>query len=76
MTAHRIEDALRRNSLPVTTNFSSAALAKAALSDKKRAGSTVTLAIPSEIGNCTLRTIDISELEELIAVGLPPMGEP
>ena len=74
--AHRIEAALKENGLPTTTDFSPDALAKAALSDKKRAGSTVTLAIPSEIGACTLRSLNVNELEELITAGLSPMEEP
>ena len=75
-TAHRIEAALKKNGLPTTTDFSPAALAKAALSDKKRASNTLTLAIPSEIGACTLRPVDVSELEELIAAGLSTLEEP
>ncbi|MCR4818101.1 MAG: 3-dehydroquinate synthase [Fretibacterium sp.] len=74
-TACRIEAALKKNDLPTATNFSPTALAKAALSDKKRTGSTVTLAIPSEIGACSLRTVDIHELEGLIAAGLSPMED-
>ncbi|MCR5346772.1 MAG: 3-dehydroquinate synthase [Fretibacterium sp.] len=74
-TARRIEAALMKNGLPVTTTFSSDELARAAFSDKKRTGSTVTLAVPAEIGSCTLRTINISDLKELIAAGLSPMEE-
>ena len=74
-TARRIEAALKRNSLPATTEFSPTELAKAALSDKKRAGSTVTLAIPSEIGACTLKPVSVAELEGIIAEGLPPLQE-
>ena len=74
-TACRIEAALKKNGLPTETDFSPTALAKAALSDKKRAGSTVTLAIPSEIGACTLRSLNVNELEELITTGLSPLEE-
>ena len=74
-TARRIESTLKKNGLPTTTGFSPTGLAKAALSDKKRAGSTVTLAIPSEIGACTLQSLNVNELEELIAAGLSPLEE-
>lgn len=68
--AARIEGALLRNSLPVTAPFSAAALTAAALSDKKRAGSEITLVIPREIGNCTLRKVAVTELHDIIAAGL------
>lgn len=68
--AARIESALLKNALPVTTSFSASALARAALSDKKRAGDGITLVIPQDIGNCVLREIPVSELPGVIAAGL------
>lgn len=56
--------------LPTRTNFSAATLAEAALSDKKRAGGTVTLVIPNSIGDCTLQKMPISELERVIEAGM------
>ncbi|MBR1673256.1 MAG: 3-dehydroquinate synthase [Fretibacterium sp.] len=72
-TALRIEGALKKSSLPITTNYSPSELSKAALSDKKREMNNITLAIPCEIGACALRTVGVGELEGIIAAGLPPL---
>ena len=61
---------LSRFSLPATTNFSSAELYASALSDKKRAGSSVTLIVPRQIGQCDMISIPVSELESFIKAGL------
>ena len=46
------------------------ALAQAALSDKKRAGDTITVVVPRQIGVCELRKLPVSQLQSLIAAGL------
>lgn len=69
-TARRIEAALRRSGLPTATNFTPDELAAAALSDKKRSGGVITLAIPAAIGACDLRTTEVSELAGIIADGV------
>lgn len=69
-TARRIVDALRGNGLPVSSEHSASELAKAAMSDKKRSGAKITIAVPSEIGACTLKTIAADELESIISKGL------
>ncbi len=68
--AQRICACLTRHRLPTTTDFSAEDLAEAALSDKKRAGDTITLVIPRGIGQCIQKTIPVSRLAAVIAAGL------
>lgn len=68
--AERIAACLAKNDLPTGTSFSAADLARAALSDKKRAGDTITIVVPRRIGACSLRPLPVDELEALIAAGL------
>ena len=68
--AEHIAGCLAKNDLPTGTGFSSQDLARAALSDKKRAGDTITIVVPRQIGACQLRKLPVSELEALIAAGL------
>ena len=69
-TADRICSALRLTGLPISTEYSPEVLAQAALSDKKRAGDSITIVVPREIGNCELKKIHVSELEAIIRAGL------
>ncbi|NLA25829.1 MAG: 3-dehydroquinate synthase [Firmicutes bacterium] len=71
--AARIEKTLLENSLPVTTNFTAAGLAAAALADKKRAGEEITLVLPREIGDCILWKIAVKELQGIIDAGMEPL---
>jgi 3-dehydroquinate synthase len=66
----RIEAALVKNDLPITTEFSPEALANAALSDKKRAGGQMTLVVPRGIGDCTLMDLPVEQLERVFRVGM------
>ncbi|MCI2056296.1 MAG: 3-dehydroquinate synthase [Oscillibacter sp.] len=68
--ADRIAAVLKRNALPVSTNFSAAELADAALSDKKRTGGTITLVVPEKIGTCCLKTIPVDQLQDVFEAGL------
>ena len=68
--AQRIAACLAKNDLPTGTGFSAADLAHAALSDKKRAGDTITIVVPRRMGACSLRPLPVGELEALIAAGL------
>ena len=56
--------------LPNHTTYSADALFHSALSDKKRAGTNVTLIVPVDIGNCILRKTPINELKSFIEAGL------
>ena len=68
--ADRIAAVLKRNGLPVSTEYGAAALADAALADKKRTGGDITLVIPRRIGDCFLKKIPITELETVFRAGL------
>ena len=68
--ARRVEKALARNGLPVTTTFSPEALAQAALSDKKRAGGKITLVVPKRIGDCALIDIPVEQLADVFRAGM------
>ncbi len=65
-----IEDVLRAFGLPTETEFDAQSLANAALSDKKRAGDTLTLVVPRAIGGCTLEKIPVTELQAVIEAGM------
>lgn len=45
-------------------------LAKAAYADKKRHGEIITLAIPKVLGQCTLKDIHYSHIEDLFKIGI------
>ncbi|MBQ3251779.1 MAG: 3-dehydroquinate synthase [Oscillospiraceae bacterium] len=69
-TCQRITNLLTRFKLPITTDYTASQLFNCALSDKKRAGSTVNLIIPKEIGNCIISPTAINQLETIIEAGL------
>ncbi len=56
--------------LPIATAFTAEQLYRCALSDKKRAGDTVSLIIPNKIGDCSIVPINVDNLESLIEEGL------
>lgn len=68
--AERIAACLAKNDLPTGTDYPAEALAQAALSDKKRAGDTITVVVPQRMGVCELKKLPVSELPGLIAAGL------
>lgn len=61
---------LKKFNLPTTTVFSANQLYTCALSDKKRAGGTVNLIIPREIGYCEIVPTPVENLESFIEEGL------
>lgn len=61
---------LEKFKLPTTTAFSAHQLYTSALSDKKRAGGTVNLIIPREIGSCEIVPTPVEKLESFIEEGL------
>ena len=67
--AERVGRCLEAQGLPVSTEFSPEALAEAALADKKRAGASITIVVPKEIGTCELLKIPVSELLFVIGTG-------
>ena len=56
--------------LPSACPYDAASLAKAALSDKKRRGDSLTLILPQRMGECCRETIPMKDLEGFIAAGL------
>lgn len=69
-TRRQIEEVLRAFGLPTRTEESAAALADAALSDKKRAGGTVRLIVPRTVGECGIEQVPVAQLEDWIQAGL------
>lgn len=67
--AQRIASVLRRNGLPVATEYDAKTLADAALADKKRTGGDITLVIPRRIGECCLKKVPVTELETIFRAG-------
>ncbi len=61
---------LNQFELPITTDYSSIQLISSALSDKKRAGNTINLIIPKEIGNCMIVPTATDDLQSMIEAGL------
>lgn len=61
---------LKSNALPTECNFTAAELTEVALSDKKRKGNTITLAVPYNIGDTRLVKTQVAELEKFIERGL------
>ena len=67
--APRIVKALQACGLPTETQYTPRALAQAALSDKKRSGSTITLVVPEVVGSCLLKKTPVEDMEAFIAAG-------
>ncbi len=66
----RILSVLLKFKLPTSTLYSATELFCCMLSDKKRSGDTVTLVVPTAIGNCILRKTPVTQLEKFIEAGL------
>ena len=66
----RIAACLRANGLPTRCGFGAAELARAALSDKKRAGDAITLVLPEAIGKCRLEKIPVDRLPAVFGKAL------
>ena len=68
--AERIVALLEAFGLPTSTPFSAEELVQAALSDKKRSGSSVNLIIPKSIGDCQIVPTSVENLKAFIKEGL------
>ncbi len=66
----RLTAVIKKFYLPATTDFTAHQLFTGALSDKKRAGSTVNLVIPNTIGDCRIVPTPVAQLESFIKEGL------
>lgn len=67
--APEIERALRASGLPTECPYPAGDMLEAALMDKKRRGSEITLAVPMRIGCCELRRVPADNLAEWIQAG-------
>ena len=67
--SERICNALQRNHLPVALPLPMAELLPVIASDKKRAGSKLTLVVPLSIGKCTLLELPLPEAQEFLRKG-------
>ena len=69
-TRDRIMGIILKFGLPYKTERTAQELYESALSDKKRAGGTVTLVIPERIGSCILKPTPVEALQSFIEAGL------
>ena len=65
-----MERMLRQYHLPTSCSFTADALARVALSDKKRKGDSITLVLPDRIGNSRLHTVFADSLSAFLQGGL------
>ena len=65
-----IKSLLEKNSIKFDIPYTAKELAQAAIHDKKMADGNLNIIAPLEIGNCQLKSIPISRLEEYIAAGV------
>ncbi|MCL2081735.1 MAG: 3-dehydroquinate synthase [Oscillospiraceae bacterium] len=63
-------ESLDRHSLPQSTSYNACQLARACLSDKKRGRDGLVMVFPVEPGKCELKKIPVSDLEQVIRLGL------
>lgn len=68
--AERLCELLSLYNLPARCDFTPRQLAQAALSDKKRAGDSITLILPEEIGRCIPYRIPVTHLEDFFWAGM------
>lgn len=61
---------LEKFSLPTDTPYPSEVLAGFAVSDKKRAGTSVRMILPERIGFCRIETVPVSDIQAFIEAGL------
>jgi 3-dehydroquinate synthase len=69
-TKDKVLNILRIFNLPTETEYSAEDLFTYTLSDKKRSGGTVSLIIPTAIGDCSIVPTPVDELKSLIEAGL------
>ena len=66
----RLAACLKANGLPTRCDFGAQALARAALSDKKRSGDHITLVLPEAVGKCVRKKIPVIDLPRCFEVAL------
>ena len=68
--ANALEAALAANGLSARAPFSGEQIAEAALADKKRAGDTISLVVPTALGSCEVRAVGVGELAAIFQRGI------
>ena len=63
---------LKKYGLPEATRYSAEELYEKTLSDKKRAGGTISLVVPTAWGHSQLKKLPVAELLDWIQKGLTP----
>ncbi|MCL1866407.1 MAG: 3-dehydroquinate synthase [Oscillospiraceae bacterium] len=66
----RIVEMLQRYGLPTDTDIPAEKLIKAAFSDKKRVGDSITLVLPERIGKCSLRGFSMNGLADFVRLSI------
>ena len=75
--AARVEAQLRVHGLPTGCDYAPHDLYEAALSDKKRVGSTMDVITVRDVGHTEVRRLDLPAFEALVAAGVSgSSGEP
>lgn len=69
-TYRQVEKMLVKYNLPIKYDITPEQLCDAALSDKKRGGTKLTLVLPERIGKCTLYDVNIDDLQEIFSKAL------
>ena len=69
-TYQEVLKTLEKCELPTTCSYSANELYSVTLSDKKRAGNSITIVLPKTIGKCVLHKVSTDELLEYIMEGL------
>ena len=69
-TNRKILEVIEEFGLPTSTRYTADEIYCAALNDKKRAGGTITLIVPIEIGSCCLRSVPVQDFLTIIEAGL------
>ncbi len=65
-----LKEALAANHLPVEASYTAQELCDVALSDKKRAGKSITFVLPHAIGDCRLHKLAVEDMPNLIEAAL------
>ena len=65
-THQSIVNCLKKHNIPTECDAETNELLTAMAKDKKRNGDTIKLVIPEKIGNCILKSIQVSELEDVL----------
>ena len=66
----KVDAVLEKFGLPIRTDIPLDRLMERMLSDKKRAGATVSVIVPEAIGRCAIRPMDRAALQDLMKAGL------